>query len=375
MVSSNNNREAELIAFLQNTDWEEADRVDLAGDASSRRYQRLSKATGEIAVLMDAPPNAEAAACPADATPDERKALGYNALACLAGPDSAPFIAIACFLRENGFSAPEIFAYDLERGFLIIEDLGDDLFARIVNKSADETEIYSCAIDVLNQLHDVRLPQILPVTPTKNYGLHTYDQYALAVETDLLIDWYAPAAKIDLSTTQKEDYQAIWRRQLEGLATATPVLVLRDYHAENLIWLPRRQGAARVGLLDFQDGLSGHRAYDLVSLLQDARRDVSPELEAQMFARYCATASAQDPNFDQEEFSNAYGLLSLQRNAKIVGIFARLAKRDGKPNYLNYLPRVWSYIERSFEHESLAPLKGWFDKTIPANYRTRTNLG
>jgi len=368
MSLSDTPREAQRQAFLRRMGWGEAARSDLAGDASSRRYERLVQPSGDRAVLMDAPPSAETPACPADATPDQRKALGYNALACLAGPDSGPFVALSAFLVEHGFSAPRVFGADLESGFLLLEDLGDDLFARIVNRTAREVEIYGCAVDLLIDLHAIKVPTRLPAGEAVEYALHHYDAYALGAETDLLTEWFIPAAIGTLSPQARADYRGLWHDVLSGLETREQVLVLRDYHAENLIWLPRREHRARVGLLDFQDGLRGNPAYDLVSLLQDARRDVSPELEALMLDRYCA-AARRNADFDEAAFRRSYVILGIQRNAKIVGIFARLARRDGKPRYLGFLPRIWAYMERGLEQDEARKLKDWFDRNVPPRHR------
>lgn len=369
MTSNLDSREAERREFLHEAGWGEAQRDNLAGDASTRRYERLQTASGERAVLMDAPPAAEAPSCPPDATPEERRALGYNALACLAGPDARPFMAISRFLVENGFSAPKVLSADLERGLLLLEDLGDDLFARIVNKSASEDEIYKAAVDLLADLHTLPIPQSLPVNQTSDYILHHYDRHALGIETDLLIEWFAPAALKNLTNQARSDYQGAWQSLFDVLEGSDAVLVLRDYHAENLLWLPQRTGRARVGLLDFQDGLLGHRAYDLVSLLQDARRDVDPELEKRMIEHYCSCAMERSSGFNEAEFHRAYAILGVQRNAKIIGIFVRLAKRDGKPKYLGFLPRIWAYIERGLAHEDLRNIAAWFEKNVPADAR------
>lgn len=369
MTTETHGREAERRDFIAAAGWSDARRADLAGDASSRRYERLIRSAGAPAVLMDAPPAAEAPACPPDATPEQRKALGYNALACLAGPNAAPFVALSRYLNTLGFSAPAVLAADLARGLLLLEDLGDDLFARVIGTKAGEAEVYRSAIELLSELHTVSVPRRLPVSETDTYTLHTYDEYALGAECDLLTDWFMPAVLGGVDDRARADFQNLWHDKLTGLQSAPPVLVLRDYHAENLLWLPEREGRARVGLLDFQDGVLGHPAYDLVSLLQDARRDVAPELEADMLDLYCSLRKQNDPAFDADAFRTAYALLGLQRNTKIIGIFTRLAKRDHKPKYLGFMPRLWRYMDRGFAHPDAKPLQQWFDRWIPESYR------
>lgn len=361
-------RADEIEDFLTRAGWADARREAIPGDASTRRYERLFRG-GRSYILMDQPRGAETAACPPEATPDERRALGYNALARLAGPDTRPFAAIAGYLRKRGFSAPELFAEDHARGLLVLEDLGRDRYAESVEKGADATLLYGAAMDLLAALHAEAAPATLPIQGGA-VPLLTYDAAALAVESDLLIEWFLPLATgRPTPPDQAAAYRGLWAEALAALPQDRAVLTLRDYHAENLLWLPDRSETARVGLIDFQDGLAGNRAYDLISLLEDARRDVDPALAAAMTKRYVGAVRAREPGFDADAFALAAALLAAQRNAKIIGIFARLWKRDGKPRYLSYLPRLWGYMARDLAHPRLARLKRWFDGAVPAELR------
>jgi len=363
-------RAEQLMQFLTHAGWGRAARIPLAGDASTRRYERLSGARG-TAVLMDAPPQAETPTCPPGANENTRRALGYNALAALAGPDLTPFVAIACWLADAGFSAPRILAADMVQGFLLLEDLGDDLFTIHLQHHKAETVLYQEAIDALLALHGKALPTALPVRHGAPYTLKAYDTVALLAEARLLLEWYAPLVTgKTLPGGALESFEALWRSLAHHMLPEKSVVVLRDYHAENLFWLPGRAGVARVGLLDFQDGVLGHPAYDLVSLLEDARRDVPVPLADAMLRRY--SAGARGPagyDFDAPAFHCAYAAWGAQRNSKILGIFARLALRDHKPQYLDFTPRVWRYLERDLAHPALSGLRSWYDTHIPPAVR------
>ncbi len=302
-------------AFLAANGWEDGEILPLAGDASFRRYFRVV-APGRVAVLMDAPPPHE---------------------------DPRPFLAVAAHLASLGFASPAILATDLAAGLVLLEDFGDARMAEVIAADpARELPIYSAAIDLAAGLH--RHP---PAT------LPAYDMAVYQREAGLFTEWYAPALGLAVNAA---GYDAAWREALAPLADVRDVTVLRDYHAENIMVLDD----GRLGLLDFQDALAGHPAYDLVSLLQDARRDVTADLEAAMLDRYEAAAPLDRA---------AYALLGAQRNAKILGIFTRLWKRDGKPRYLAFQPRVWRYLERDLAHSALAPVARWFDANVPAEAR------
>lgn len=352
-------RREERARFLEGAGWGDALARPLAGDASTRSYERLERA-GARAILMNAPPKAESAACPPEAGAMERRALGYNALARLAGPNLHAFLAVDDALRGLGLSAPEVYAADPALGFALIEDLGDALFARAIPAGADEETLYTAAIDAL-----LRLREGAPQAPkNEHYAMLAYDRIAMEAEIALLIEWYWPLRKNEAAPSSlAADYFAAWAPVLDRLSPPA-VMVLRDYHAENLLWLPEREGAARAGLIDFQDGLVGQGAYDLVSLLEDARRDVSPGVAEAMTRRYCEGA-ARLGAFDEEAFRRDYAILAAQRNAKILGIFARLVKRDGKPRYLDFLPRVEAHFRRDLARPALAPVRRFFAQRMP----------
>lgn len=304
---------AAATAFLAANGWAGAAIVPLAGDASFRRYFRVVDGNRR-AVLMDAPPPHE---------------------------DPRPFVDIARWLHDRGFAAPTIHAADLATGLVLIEDFGDDRMREAVDADLSRgPALYKAAVDLLVALH--REPHA-PLAP--------YDRTVLHREVDLLVDWYCPAVGIN---PDRARYSAAWDAVFDAALTDAPVTVLRDYHAENLMLV--RGG---LGLLDFQDALAGHPAYDLVSLLQDARRDVEPDIEAAMLAHYRAASGAGD------DFDAAYHVLGAQRNAKIIGIFTRLWRRDGKPRYPTLCPRVWRYLDHDLAHPALAPVAGWFAANIP----------
>ena len=313
---------AHAPAFLAANGWGGADILPLAGDASFRRYFRVIEG-GRRAVLMDAPPAHE---------------------------DVRPFLAVARHLGAIGLSAPQPQAEDVAGGLLLLEDFGDDLVGPILRRdAADEAAIYGDAVALLARLARDPLPA----------GLPAYDRATMLREVGLFVDWYAPALELSVD---RAGWQAAWEAVLAPvLDPRPPVLVLRDFHVDNIMLLDR-PGLRRLGLLDFQDALAGHPAYDLVSLLQDARRDVPAALETAMLDRY-ATAAGLD---DATAFRAAYEVLGAQRNAKILGIFTRLWKRDGKRAYLAHQPRVWRYLERDLAHPALAPVAAWFAANIPA---------
>lgn len=352
----------EIDAFLKAAGWGDAERRPLPGDASTRRYIRLHR-QGAKAILMDQPQTAEAPAAPAGASEQERRKLGYNALARLAGADCARFVAVAEYLRERGLSAPKIYAADAPAGLVLLEDLGNDLFASVLADKADdaaERELYCAAVEALARLHAENAPAALP----GGKPLYAYDEAALTAEIDLMTEWYFPLCLGRPATDgETAEHRGLWQGIL---ANAKPsVLVLRDYHAQNLIWLPARAKTARVGMIDFQDAVAGSAAYDLISLIEDARRDVSAQLADDASEHYLAAMDAQGIRLDRAAFAAEKAVFAAQRNVKIVGIFARLYKRDGKAQYLRYLPRVWSYLRRDLDHPSLTALKTWYGRKIP----------
>ncbi len=357
-------RQTQMQDFLARSGWGAARVVPLPGDASTRRYARLSL-NGRTAMLMDQPQGAEAPVAPADADAEARRALGYNAVARLAGADCARFAAASAWLRAHGLAAPDIYAADCANGFLILEDLGDALFAEVLAEGGNEKQLYEAAVQVLARMHAADAPAQL----SADKPLFDYDLVALGAETDLLTEWFMPLA-LGRKATDEEiaEHRRLWRAALEGLG-GRRVFVHRDYHAQNLLWLPQRQGLARVGLIDFQDAVAGSPAYDLISLTEDARRDVSAELAEDATRHYLKAMAAQGTGLDEAEFRHEMAVMAAQRNAKIVGIFARLYSRDGKARYLAFLPRVWAYLERDLSHPALSALRAWYDRTIPKDKR------
>ncbi len=310
-----------IPAFLSAAGWGTAQVEPLPGDASFRRYFRIRDGE-KSAMLMHAPPPHE---------------------------DPQPFLRAAKWLDGNGLRAPHVLAEDAAAGLVLLEDFGEVRMREYLDEwPADEGEVYRAAIDALVTLHR------LPPGPFRDYSMSEYLR-----EAKLLTEWYCPAQGL---TVDEPGYVAAWEKVLgEMLPRQRPgVAVLRDYHAENIMLLG---SLGNQGLLDFQDALNGHPAYDLVSLLQDARRDVSPELEAEMVDYYVEQSGAG------ADFLADYARLGAQRNAKIVGIFVRLWKRDGKPRYLDYIPRVWALLERDLAHPALAPVARWFDANVPAGLR------
>jgi hypothetical protein len=268
-----------------------------------------------------------------------------------------PFARIARHLRNLGFAAPEILGEDAVAGLLLLEDFGDDTFTRLIARSADsELDLYALAVDVLACLH--RLPARAAIPP----GLPEYDQTRLLDEACLLTDWYLPAISGEpLSEGARREYVAAWCTTFPIVLAAPPTLVLRDFHVDNLMRIAGRQGVTACGLLDFQDAVAGPAAYDLMSLLEDARRDISAELKAEMIERYRNAV----PDLDWRVYSDAFAVLAAQRHAKVIGIFTRLFLRDGKPGYLVHIPRVWRLLEAALPHPVLAPVAAWFARHVP----------
>ncbi len=311
--------------FLAACGWAGADIRPLTGDASFRRYFRVHKGA-ETAVLMDAPPPHE---------------------------DPRPFVAVAEWLAEAGLSAPAILGRDLDRGLLLLDDFGDARLRETLDDAPErEAELYALAVDLLAHLH--ARPPMAGLRP------HGLDQWL--EELALFPDWYCPALGLDVD---KAGWDAAWRAVLAPVAADRrgPVTVLRDFHAENVMLVAGRDGVRHFGLLDFQDAVAGHPAYDLVSVLEDARRDVAPEIERRMLERYMKMTD-QDTDFE-----TAYWALAAQRNTRILGVFTRLWKRDGKPHYGGFQPRMWGLLERDLAHPALAPVRDWFDANVPASAR------
>ena len=359
-------REAERLEFLKRAGVADAERRPLPGDASTRRYERLIMPGGATLMLMDQPPAAESVICEPEMTPEQRQTAGWNATARLSAGRIEAFAGVAAYLRGLGLSAPEIFTLDAPRGLAVMEDFGDGLFARVIEDGQDETPLYLGAIEALARLHDETPPPSLD-TEDLRWPLLDYDATALQGGADLFIEWLPrlePA--LDFGEAARAEWAAVWAPLVAQGAAGASVLAHRDYHAENLIWLPGRAGAARVGMVDFQDAVRAHPSWDLHSLLQDARRDVSPELEAQALAHYFTLR----PDTDQERFLADYAALAALNEARILGIFARLVARDGKPRYRAFMPRMWRHLEQNLKRPELAQVAAWFDRHVPQETRS-----
>lgn len=330
-------------------------RAPMLGDASTRSYERLYL-DSTTAILMKMPAARSEPVLPHGRT--------YSAVAHLAD-NVRPFAALDRGLRERGFSAPEIYAADYDNGLLILEDLGDERFVTGDPPAPIETR-YAEAIDLLIALHSMDLPEALPVAPRIEHAIPLYDIDAYLAEVELLFDWYLPHRGVKLrDAASRETFLTLWRYALAEIIPEPRTWVLRDYHSPNLLWLAEREGIARVGLLDFQDALLGPPAFDVASLLMDARVDISEQLELKLLSRYALGRKGREPSFDPARFASRYVVLGAQRMTKILGIFARLDRRDRKPQYLKHLPRVWMYLMRTFAHPALAEIKEWYLANVP----------
>lgn len=355
-----------ILALLEKAGWSGPD-VTIAylqGDASARRYARIvrhaTSGTAETAVLMDWPRQPDG--------PPIRDGLPYSRIAHLA-EDVRPFVAIAEALTHNTIAAPRILAADLDHGLLLIEDFGDRVYGAELAAGADQKQLWQAALDVLVHLRSVRADQPLPITGAESeseaWTLPSYDADAMAIEVDLLADWLWPfATGSAMPADLRSNYTRLWGALIGELQTLPRGWTLRDFHSPNLIWRPGESGLARVGVIDFQDAMQGPMAYDVVSLFEDARVDVPPALETTLIEDYCRKASAIDATFDEQAFGFAYAALGAQRNTKILGIFARLAQRDGKPHYIAHMPRIWGYLGRCLQHPRLADIKAFYDAHI-----------
>ena len=343
-----------LRQFLAGADYAESRRLRMAGDASTRSYARLVRDEG-VVILMNSPRRPDG--------PAIYDGKSYSAAVHLA-EDVKPFVALAGGLRERGFSAPAIHHADLDAGFLITEDFGSEGFVA-GDPPAPIAQRYEAATDMLAALHRETLPEILPLGPQLTYTIPTFDTDALLVEVGLMPEWYLPDRGGALTESLRSEFVAMWRDLLSKPASAQKTWVLRDFHSPNLIWLDERQGIAKVGIIDFQDAVLGPAAYDLVSLLQDARIDVPEQLELALLTRYIKTRLASEEGFDPAGFAELYAIMSAQRNTRLLGTFARLNRRDGKPQYLRHQPRIWTYLSRSLAHPALAPAREWYAANVP----------
>jgi N-acetylmuramate 1-kinase len=355
-------RIGEAMAFLDAQPTSAGARiVHLQGDASTRSYARLSRGSDTV-LLMDAPRQPDG--------PPIRDGKAYSRIACLAEDMVRPFVAIGAVLREAGLSAPGVVAADLDKGLLLVEDLGDRLFAHEMASGTAQAALWHAAVDALVHLRRVPMPLDLPLPDGTTYRLPRRDGAAFEIEIDLLLDWLWPEVKGGPAPAAvRAEFQAVWRPVIDRLLNLPGGWFLRDYHSPNLVWLPQRQGMARVGILDFQDALCEHFAFDLVSLLQDARVDVPEALERELFDYYCDRVTAEEPGFDRAAFAEAYAAFGAQRNTRLLGLWVRLLRRDGKPHYLQHMPRTWGYLARNLRHVTLAPLAEWYEKHFPLSVR------
>ncbi|MBB4218903.1 hypothetical protein FHT79_006127 [Rhizobium sp. BK212] len=336
--------------FLDDAGHPEARRRFLTGDASLRAYEAIyPKAENQRVILMDWPPLAEG--------PPVLDGKPYPKVAHLA-ENAYPFVAIADVLRKDGFAAPEIYKVDYNKGILLIEDLGSD--GVLDARGQPIVERYRESVACLAKLHALKFAQDIPVGKAHVHHIPDFDRTAMKMEVRLVLDWHLPWKRQGVPATEEEraDYLAIWDRLIDELASAENNLLLRDFHSPNIIWRPQATGIQRIGLIDFQDAMIGPTAYDLASIVQDARVTIEPDLFQQLMADYLTLRHAQG-GFDETGFMKAWAIMSAQRNCKLAGLWVRLLQRDGKPGYLKHMPRTLAYLNVALEHETLAPLRDW----------------
>lgn len=362
----------------------------LQGDASARAYARVrvepangelrprpvatgtgqdgffvapsvaNSAIGEL-ILMDSPRMPDG--------PVIANGLPYSRIAHLA-EDVRPFVAMDLSLANIGVTVPAVFAGDLDAGLLLLEDLGEQTFSAAQAAGASQADMIGAAVDVLLHVREHPLPRELPLPDGSSHTLPRFDRAALEIEIGLLLDWYWPAVKGgEADAAIRQEFMALWTPVLDRMLSAPAGVFLRDYHSPNLFWWPERQGIGRIGVIDFQDALAEAWAYDLASLLQDARVDVAASIETRELERYCLTVAAREPAFDEGAFRALYAAFGAQRNTRLVGLWVRLLRRDGKAGYLQHMPRTWDYLERNLAHPALADLKGWYDRHLPQAVR------
>ena len=358
-------REALRLDFLRSAGLAEAVRAPLPGDASTRRYERLTTPSGATLMLMDQAPAAESQPCDPSWTPEQRHAHGWNAVARLSAGRIEAFAAVAAHLKSLCLSAPEIVAVDAPNGLAVIEDFGDALFANVIAEGAEESPLYRAAVEALAVLHAAPTPDVLSGA-AGDWPLLTYDQTALQGGADLFVEWLPkliPSLSFDDAAVA--EWRAVWAPITAAGEAGASVMAHRDYHAENLIRLDGKTAAASVGLIDFQDAVKAHPSWDLHSLLQDARRDVPPELEALALDHYFALR----PDTDREAFMAAYAGLAALNEARILGVFARLIARDAKPRYAAFMPRMWAHLNANLKAPGLEAVAGWMDRHVPQDVR------
>lgn len=358
-------RELQRLDFLKSAGLADAVRTPLPGDASTRRYERLTTPSGTTLMLMDQVAAAESPPADPSWSPERRRAEGWNATARLSAGRIEAFAAVAEHLRQAGLSAPGIPALDAPAGLAVLEDFGDALFARVIAAGQDEATLYLAAVEALVRLQEAPAPEVLR-GPAGDWPLQVYDGTALKGGADLFVEWL-PRLKPGLRFSDRAlaEWDDAWAGLVQHAEREATVVAHRDFHAENLIWLPHREGPARVGMIDFQDAVRAHPSWDLHSLLQDARRDVSPALEALALDRYFALR----PGVDRDAFMRDYAALAALNEARILGIFARLIVRDGKDRYAAFMPRMWNHLTANLPQADQRLWK-WFDQYVPMEART-----
>ena len=348
-------RDEAIKAFVNQSQVNGGTRFHFEGDASARRYERVASNAATL-LLMDMPSRPDG--------PVVKNGKPYSAIAHLAEGISA-VVGINDYLFNLDYSVPQVYAADIKHGMALIESLGDKVFSRMMARGEDMGKPMKAAVEVLADMAARDWPSTVPVRGGTEHHIASYDLDAMLIEVDLLPSWFWPLQKKSVpSDDVKAEFSTVWQALLTSIGTHKPVWTLRDYHSPNLLWLPERKGLRRVGIIDTQDCVMGHPAYDLVSMLQDARVDIDFKRADGLFEHYCGLRSAQG-QFDAREFSRAFAILGAQRSTKILGIFARLSKRDGKPIYLNHIPRVSRYLKRNLEHPDLAVLKNWYERNLP----------
>ena len=364
-MTSPDDREEQRLAFLASAGLSDAVRAPLPGDASTRRYERLTTGDGRSLMLMDQAASAESPPCDPSWSPEQRHAAGWNAVARLSAGRVEAFAAVAAHLRSVGLSAPGMPALDAPAGLAVLEDYGDALFARVIEAGLDEVPLYLAAVEALAALHGAPTPDVL-AGPAGDWPLQVYDATALQGGADLFVEWLPKLDdRLTFDAAAVADWRRAWAPVVEAGEAGATVMAHRDYHAENLIWLPEREGPARVGMIDFQDAVRAHPSWDLHSLLQDARRDVPSALEAKALDHYFALR----PQVDRMDFMRSYAGLAALNEARILGIFARLIVRDGKPRYRQFMPRMWAHLNANLRQPGLETVAAWFDRYVPVEAR------
>lgn len=339
--------------LLSTGDWAGAERAHMMGDASTRAYERLHRSDGKSAILMISPARPDG--------PPVRFGKSYSAIARLA-EDVRPFLAMSEGLRSLNLSAPEIYKADAQSGLAILEDLGQE---GIIENGAPMIERYMQAAALLAYMHGCTLSDTIEYGESETYRIPPFDNDAMLIEIELLNDWYGPHVKSRLASGAKAIFVNLWRKTLQEIAGSKTTWVLRDFHSPNIIWLPDRTGLAQVGVIDFQDCVMGSPAYDLASLLQDARISVSEEMEFKLLSHYAQLRRDKDPEFNVANFTRDYAIMCAQRATKILGIFARLSYRDGKHSYLDHIPRIENYLAKALAHPALSEIRSWYAQHMP----------